>query len=175
MNKTVIFSLVCLLGVSLLFGHEGHKEVTMQVGRPHSWMQWFGSFHFIFLHFPIALITMGAVSELLYSWYQKPIFDQSSRFMLIAAAVLAVPTAVLGLTYSYTAAYHGLLAYFMEAHMWLGISTAVLAIIVVYLRESQGRNALYYSSLLLLFLLVNVTAFLGGGMTFGPYQLYPPL
>lgn len=45
--------------------------------------------------------------------YASPIFDYSSRFMLIAAAILAVSTALLGLTYSYTASYNGLLADFV--------------------------------------------------------------
>ena len=194
MNKFFILSLLCLLNFSFLFGHEGHKkkddnmpkQESVQAaqdqpagkqyqGMPQSWIQWIGGFHFIFLHFPIALIAMTAISELLFTLYKRPIFDYSSRFMLIAAAVLAVPTAILGLTYSYTASYSGLLEDFVWWHMWFGFATAIFVIFVAFLRERSGRSAVYYACLFLLFLLVNVTGFLGAGMTFGPYQMYPPL
>ena len=194
MKRQLVLCILCLLCFTFLYGHEGHKHreeiaakqesatpssdlptVEHVESRPLTWMQWIGSFHFIFLHFPIALITMTAISELLFTWLQRPIFDDTSRFMLIAAAVFSVPTAILGLTYSYTASYNGLLAEFMLWHMWCGIATAVFAILVALLRERLGRSKLYYTSLFLLFLLVNITGYLGGGMTFGPYQMYPPL
>lgn len=194
MNKKLILCLLSMLCFTVLFGHEGHKSMeeskTPQEsitrsssqptvehfgGRPLTWMQWVGSFHFIFLHFPIALIAMTAISELLFAWFQRPIFDYASRFMLIAAAVFSVPTALLGLTYSYTASYNGILADFIWWHMWFGIATAVFAIIVAFLRKRLGRSKFYFTSLFLLFLLVNVTGYLGGGMTFGPYHMHTPL
>ena len=130
MNKQLILCLLCLLCFTCLFGHEGHqnteenenkKEMVNPLpesqppakhlgGRPLNWTQWIGSFHFILLHFPIALIIMTGISEILLAWLQRPIFDYASRFMIIAAAILAVPTAMLGLIYSYTTSYSGLLA-----------------------------------------------------------------
>ncbi|MBA3237497.1 MAG: hypothetical protein H0T62_03990 [Parachlamydiaceae bacterium] len=195
MTKFLILSILCLLTLTFLLGHEGHKgiekgealeesafptqgeQLTIKQygGRPQSWPQWIGSFHFIFLHFPLALIPLTTVSELLFAWCRLPIFDYSSRFMLISAAILAVPTALLGLTYSYTTTYSGLLANFVWAHMWAGIATAILAIIVVFLRELYGTTKLYYACLVLLLLILNLTGFLGGGMTFGPYHMHPPL
>ena len=153
----------------------GQPTVKNFGGRPLTWTQWVGSFHFIFLHFPIALIAMTVISEFLFTYFQRPIFDYASRFMLIGAAIFAVPTALLGLTYSYTASYSGILADFIWWHMWFGIATAVYAILVAFLLERSGRNKLYYVSLFLLFLLMNITGFLGGGMSFGPYHMYPPL
>lgn len=95
--------------------------------------------------------------------------------MLISGAIFAVPTALFGLIFSYTATYTGLLADFVWWHMWAGITTAVFAIIVAFLRERYGISKLYYSCLFLLFLLINITGFLGGGMTFGPYHMHPPI
>lgn len=195
MTKFFVLSMLCVLTFTFVFGHEGHKDIEKQEiiqesvhptqgeqpttkqfgGRPESWMQWIGSFHFIFLHFPLALIAMTVISELLFSWYKLPIFDYSSRFMLISGAIFAVPTALLGLIYSYTATYTGLLADFVWWHMLAGITTAVFAIIVAFLRECYGISKLYYSCLFLLFLLINIPGFLGGGMTFGPYHMHPPL
>jgi uncharacterized membrane protein len=193
MSKFLVLSLSLLLTFTSLVGHEEHKEVDKQEtlqesvhptqeqptikefgGRPQTWIQWIGSFHFILVHFPIALIMMTGISEILLVWWQMPIFDYACRFMIIAAAVLAVPTALLGLIYSYTATYSGLLADFIWWHMWAGITTAILAIIVAFIRERYGISKLYYFCLILLFLLVNITGFFGGGVTFGPYHMYPP-
>lgn len=180
-----------LITCAYLFSHEGHNHheaekenvnsslkeelATKQFsGRPQNWSQWIGGFHFIFLHFPIALITMATVSELFFVWNPKPLFDQAARFMLIAAAILAIPTVISGLIYSYAASYEGLMSILIEWHMWLGIATAALAIVVAFIRERKGKIVSYYISLFLLFLLVNITGFLGGEMTLGPYHMLPP-
>lgn len=114
-------------------------------------MQWVGSFHFIFLHFPIALIAMTVISELLFAWYASPLFDYASRFMLIAAAILAVPTALLGLTYSYTATYDGILADFVWWHMWFGFATAILPFCGFYSRALGNKQTLLYVPCSLIF------------------------
>jgi uncharacterized membrane protein len=186
-----IFILLCFLSSNFLFSHEGHKHVAQNEsihptqnetatvksfgGRPQSWMQWLGGFHFIFLHFPLALIIMTAISELLFAWYSKPIFDNAARFMLIAAAIFALPTALFGLIYSYTGTYEGLLATLIWWHGGLGITTAVFTIIAAFLREYSGLNKVYYICLFLLFILVNITGTLGGNLTFGPYHMFPPV
>lgn len=198
MNKQLILCILCLVCFTYGYGHEGHKHmednstkqesvtsssssssgmptVKLFGGRPLNWMQWIGSFHFVFLHFPIALITMTAIAEILFSCFQRPVFDYASRFMLFTAAVFSIPTALLGLTYSYTSSYNGVLADFIWWHMWLGMATAIFAVVVALMRENVGRSRLYYTSLVLLFLLVNITGYLGGGMTFGPYHMYLPV
>lgn len=168
MNKLLIAVFLCLVGV--LYAHDGHLE-----GQPESWLQWFGSFHFMMLHFPIALITMTAVSDGFFLWNKNPIYDDASRFMLIAAALLATPTAILGLMYSYTGIYEGLLAEFLWWHMWFGFATAVIVILVALLRIRYGATKLYYSILIFLLFLVTITSYLGGGMVFGPYHMVPPI
>ncbi|MBA3722039.1 MAG: hypothetical protein H0W88_06530 [Parachlamydiaceae bacterium] len=191
-----LFFLICFISFSLvLFAHEGHHEQKQmqkeniqekesiqekvkqsnEGGRPITWLQWLGSFHMIFLHFPIALINMVAISEFLFTIYKKPMFEISSHFMLIAAAIIAPPTAILGLIYSYSASYSGLMETFLWWHMWFGISTAIFTIAVLFIRERFGISRLYYSCLILLFLMINITGFFGGGMTFGPYHMHPPL
>ncbi len=193
MHKFLIFSLLTLLSCSLLFSHEGHHHKTLGAisesihptedaptikqfgGKPESFTQWFGGFHFIILHFPIALINMTAIAEFLYFWTRKSIFDLSATFMLITAAILIVPTAIFGYIYSTTGVYQGLLADFLWWHMWFGISTAVLTILTAYLKIKKGPIPLYYILLFIIFFLVNITSMLGGGMTFGPYHMLPPI
>lgn len=174
----IIFIISFLCFSFLVFAHEGHQETindSVQQGRPTSWIQWIGSFHLILLHFPIALINMLAISEVLGAWTKRQSFEFSSRFLIISAAVVAPPTALLGLIYSYSEPYEGIMATFLWWHMSLGIITATLAVISALLRARLGADNLYYACLALLFLLVNVTGFLGAGMTFGPYHMHFPL
>ncbi len=167
---------ICCIALSLfVFAHEEHAEQPDESGHPKSWTQWVGSFHLIFLHFPIALINMVAISEILFARHKKPIFEFSSRFMLIASAIVSPPTALLGFIYSYSASYSGLMETYLWWHMWFGLATAISTIFVTIIRERFGVNRLYYSSLSLIFLMINITGYFGGGMTFGPYQLQPPL
>lgn len=56
--------------------------------------------------------------------------------------------------------------------MWFGFATAIF---VAFIRERWKISKFYYMCLVLLFLLVNITGFLGGGMTCGPYHMHPPL
>jgi len=118
---------------------------------------------------------MVTFSELLFAWREKALFEFSARFMLLAAAILALPTALLGLVYSTSASYSGLMETFLRWHMWCGIATTILSATLVFVREYFGRCTLYFLGLSVLFLLVNITGFLGGGISFGPYQMLPPL
>lgn len=182
-----LFLLLCFLCCnSAVFSHEGHhisalenvheiiKEPTPE-GRPTTWTQWIGSFHLIFLHFPIALINMLVISECLFGLYKKPIYEFSSRFMLISAAIITPITALFGLIYSYSAPYEGLMATFLFWHMWLGTFSAIGIILLAFIRELSGANKLYYYCLGVLFLLLNLTGYFGAEMTFGPYHMLPPL
>lgn len=150
-------------------------EADLSKGRPRNWAQWIGGFHFIFVHFPIALIIMTGLSELLFAWLQRPIFDLSSRFMIISAAILAVPTALSGLINRYATIYSGMLEDLIWWHMLAGIATVAFTIFVAVLRKRSGVSKFYYICLIVLFLLVNITGYLGGNVTFGPYHMYPPL
>lgn len=172
----------------MLFGHEGHqimeeaedlKQLFLnlpagQMGRPSSWIEWFGNCHFIFLHFPIALFSIAGLSELLFLLNRRMLFNDASRFMIIVGAFLSLPTAIFGLLFSYTGTYTGLMADFVWLHMYSGFLTVVLGFITAWILEYFGRGKLFYILFILLFIQVNITGFLGGGMTFGPYQMLPP-
>lgn len=184
-----LFLLLCFLSVTcFVLAHEEHRKKkkptseiieekvkkTVQEGRPITWTQWIGSFHLILLHFPIALINMLAVSECLFILFRRPIFEFSAKFLLISAAIITPPTALFGLIYSYSASYYGLIETFLLWHMWLGISSAILTVVLSFIRERMGISKFYYAFLAFLVLMINATGFFGGGMTFGPYHMYPP-
>lgn len=186
MKISKVFCLIGLMCVMLFqaraFGDESHRqkeeatasEKQIQVVSFDKIIKWVGNFHLILLHFPIALITMAAVSELLFFWYGNSLFDQASRFMVIAAAVMVIPTVLTGLAYGYNVPYEGVMASYFWWHRFFGLFTAVLAITTAIFREFSAKKAVYYMCLFLLFISVNVTAFLGGSLTFGIGHLWPP-
>lgn len=163
---------------SHLFAHEEHGT-TLQSENINQWMQWIGNFHLIFLHFPIALIVMTVISECL-SWkYKNPFFDHASRFMLIAAAIATIPTALTGLAFSYGVSYEGEMVDIFWWHRFLGLFITALSFLTVILKELTIRktikSSMYYSiTLIILFISVNITGYLGGEMTFSSYRLLPP-
>lgn len=179
----VYFLILNIVISFFVMAHEGHEEKRIftsesvqndlknisQEGLNNTWSQSIGSFHLILLHFPIALINMLAVSEVLLALFRRPIFEFSSKFLVISAAILSLPTAVLGFIFSYSASYEGVMQTFLFWHMCLGILTAITAISVAIFRESLGVGKIYYGGLFLLFLLVNLAGFFGGKITFGPY------
>lgn len=143
----------------IFFAHEGHP------------LQLIGSFHLIFLHFPIALINMVAVSEILFAWKKQMLFEFSSRFMLLSAAVLAPPTALFGWILSYSGSYTGLIHTFFMWHLGLGFFTAFFTVILALIREKKGRSLLYFVCLVFLLILINLTGFFGGEISFDPLKL----
>lgn len=139
---------------------EFNKKITL----------WIGSFHPFFLHFPIALIVMTVISEFLFFWTGNLLFSQAARFMLVGAAIASIPTILFGLAFS-TSVDKPFLFTFLWWHRFLGISTMLLAIITACLREfhsQKGWNTLkaYRVCLGVLFIIVNLTGYLGGRMTF---------
>jgi uncharacterized membrane protein len=169
-------------------GHEGHQhkehdgQIEQQVlsneemdVRQHLFsavIHWLGHLHPIFLHFPIALLVMTGVSEVLFLWYGSSLFEHASRFMIITAAITVVPTVLSGFAFAYGASYAGERASFLWWHQSLGVLTALLTIAAAILREIRSRRQwntmkTYYICLMAAFISVNLTGFFGGGMTFG--------
>lgn len=165
-----------MIGIILLIpieclAHADHGVKNEELGK---WLHWIGNFHLILLHFPIALFTMTFISEICGVYFKKLIFDQAARFMLISGAALAIPTALLGLAFSYNVNYEGSSHDFFWWHRFLGIFMTLFACIVVYLRENYPKNYIYWFNLSILFLGINITAFFGGGLTFGELVFIPP-
>ncbi len=180
---------VFLLAENNHYGDDAHQvQTTAHDHSSHSHIQessiaikavkWIGNFHPISVHFPIALIVMTAIAELLASRCPWPLFSHSSHFMIISAAVASIPTALLGLAYGYGAEYNGVLADIFWWHRFLGILTALLCISTAGLKQlslkDAGKWIAYYQVFLTMTLCsVAATGYLGGEMTFGVNHLLP--
>lgn len=181
---------LCCAFMCMLDGHEGHhhaeqeQNVDASLSLPLASSKdgeissiptpifSIGKLHPLILHFPIALIVMTVISEGLYFVSRKPLYDHASRFMIIAAALTAVPTALSGLAFGYGVQYEGEMANFFWWHRLSGLSTMCLAVLAATLREAYSEKGwptlnLYYACLGLVFITVSIAAFLGGTMAFG--------
>lgn len=145
--------------------HDGHAHMASQA-QIDAFIYWLGTFHPMFLSFPIALITMTVIAELIYSWHGHILFEHAARFMLLAAAILVIPTVIFGLALGYNAAYPDPQADFFWWHRALGLLTMGLVIIAAYLREYHGRTTPYLCFLGAAFVSVFLTGFFGGNLTF---------
>lgn len=138
-------------------------------------IQWFGNFHPIFLHFPIVLILLAGLTELLYAWNKNPFYDFVIKFMLVAAAIFIIPTVLSGLAFQEGVTLDESNRTILWWHRFFGIVTLILTFVTLLIRISHGRHGLYFVSLILLIGSVLTTSYLGGLMTFGPFSLLPPL
>lgn len=148
----------------LIVAHEGHSHLN--------WIQALGLFHLIFLHFPIALVYSGAIAEALFFKSHKSFYDHAARFILIASLISIVPTILTGLAFQYQVPYEGVEATLLFWHTYIGYSIFVLNLLVVIFKELHVRRKIktpwvHLSLLLALFILVNITGYLGGMLTFG--------
>jgi uncharacterized membrane protein len=172
-----ILGLAFLFSICLFFfigAHEVPDQFANQE-EAHSFTYWLaqvGRFHYLMLHFPIALIVMTVAAECLWFWFSNPLFDHAARFMIAAAAIFAVPTALLGFALSYGEQYEGVSLDLFLWHRYFGLLTTGLAIIAAILRERFARQKFsslmpYYICLFFLFLSVSLTGAFGGSLAFG--------
>lgn len=141
----------------IFLAHEGHNS-SIDLGQ----------LHFAFLHFPIALVTMTLLSEILYTWTRNILYEYASFFMLMAAACLVLPTLIFGqiLGNNLSESYVGISTVLYPWHQIFGYATTFLVIITALLRLKE-RDFLYLSFLVLSFLSMSISGFLGGALSFG--------
>lgn len=120
----------------------GHDNTTGH-GQPEGWgraVRFLGKFHPLVVHFPIALILVAALGEILVLVTRKSFFTHATRFCLMIAALAAVVTVALGWAAGTFATYTGQLAETLTFHRWLGTASGIFIIIVAILSETVQRK-----------------------------------
>lgn len=163
-----------LTGLTFLVSSSLYADLASGISSD-AWMRWFGNYHYIFLHFPIALIIMACVAELLLLWRKNPGYAFIVNFLLISAAILAIPTVLSGLSLEESGAVTEKTQPLLEWHEFFGFVTFSLTVITVIIRNFLGWYFLYLCSLIVLLISVIITAHLGGIMAFEDFNLLPPL
>lgn len=132
-------------------------------------LAWFGKFHPVATHFPIALLTMAALGELLLLWRPRELFRSAVRFGVCAGVAGALVAAPLGWFFAGFRIVDE--EWVMTAHRWTGTAVALWALPLLILseraqRSSQNRAA-FRAALFFGAALVGATGFLGGSLIYG--------
>lgn len=127
-----------------------------------------GALHPGVIHFPIALLSVAALLEIVQIVRRKPEPAPGTAVLAYLAAAAAVPAAFFGFM---LADYSGEEGKILDWHKWLGIASTVLALsaaaCAVKARTCAGSRAGLRISLILGTGLVLITGYLGGELVFG--------
>ena len=133
-----------------------------------------GHFHPFFVHFPVALILVAAVAEALYVTRRDPVFGSAARFMIYAAAWLALPTMVTGFAAAAGEVFTPQQQQAFVIHRIAGIVTPCLAVLAAGLAASARRTGQIWELMLFRVLLaaavvsVAIAGLEGGEIVHGP-------
>lgn len=132
-----------------------------------------GKLHPIVVHFPIALIIAALLAAVLFVVTKREIFAHCTRFLLPLGAAGAVAAAGIGWINAMYVNYPGELETVLFRHRWLGVSTAVVALVaaIVYeiakRRKNRTGEIVALIALTLAALLVGATGHLGATLIYG--------
>lgn len=137
------------------------------------WSQFIGHFHPLTVHFPIALMLLAPVLELVGSNSRFSFLRLSSGFILGLATLSALVAATLGWCVARSGGYSGPL---LRQHMWGGILLAMICWICwmssPQISERAGKSGLFYAVALTTGVaLVTWTGYRGGQLSLGEHHL----
>jgi uncharacterized membrane protein/mono/diheme cytochrome c family protein len=132
-------------------------------------LQFFGRLHPLLVHFPIGLLVVALVLELLTLSGKRKGLREGINWMVYIGAGVAVCAALFGWFLKTQDEYSGDL---VDNHQYTGIATAVLAVITaVILRKSLKKNILnlkaYRFMLVATVVLLSIAGHLGANLTHG--------
>jgi len=126
--------------------------------------EFLGHFHVALVHLPIGILLLACV----FQWLErKPRFSSlraATQIAFMVGMVCAILSVITGYLLSRSGDYdEGL----VTAHQWMGISVAVVSVVMYYLYRQSLRIGLQLSVSILLFVLIIITGHLGGSLTHG--------
>jgi hypothetical protein len=130
------------------------------------WLQFVGALHPLAVHFPIALVLLVPLLELLSSSGGLACPRAATRLVLLLAAIAATAAPFLGWSLAWSGGYEG---GFVTQHMLAGTSLATLCWVCWWL---QGRGGTAYAGALVIAVaLVGFTGYRGGQLAHGENHL----
>jgi uncharacterized membrane protein len=135
------------------------------------WVQFIGRFHPLIVHFPIALILLVPVLEVVGRFERFSYLRLSSGFVLGLATMAATVAAFLGWCLAHTGGYSGQL---VTQHMWGGVTLTAVCWLCWILRgwiAEPNAEKYYAAGLTVGVLLVSWTGYRGGQISQGEEHL----
>ena len=125
-------------------------------------LEFIGHLHPVIVHLPIGILLLG-VLMMVYQHYSKVDLRAPISLAFLVGSISAVMACIAGWILSNSGEYDALL---VQKHQWTGISTAVIGLLVYFLK--QYRKLL----VVILTLLVFITGHYGGTLTHGENYLF---
>ena len=125
-------------------------------------LEFIGHLHPVIVHLPIGILLLG-VLMMVYGHYSKIDLQLPISFAFLVGSISAVLACIAGWILSNSGEYDALL---VQKHQWTGISTAVIGLLVYFLKQYRKLLAV------ILTLLVLITGHYGGTLTHGENYLF---
>ena len=125
-------------------------------------LEFIGHLHPVIVHLPIGILLLG-VLMMVYEHYSKVDLQLPISFAFLVGSISAVLACIAGWILSNSGEYDALL---VQKHQWTGISTAVIGLLVYFLKQYRKLLAV------ILTLLVFITGHYGGTLTHGENYLF---
>jgi uncharacterized membrane protein len=144
------------------------QHLFLAAAEKSPWKGLFGAMHPGIVHFPIALLAVGALLETLQILRKRNEPAPGSTILAYIAAAAAVPASFFGFM---LADYEGTEGSLLDLHKWFGIGSTVVALIAVAgafkAKTSRGSLLTMRLGLIVGTVLVLSTGYLGGELVFG--------
>lgn len=127
-------------------------------------IEFFGHFHVVLVHLPIGILLLACA----FQWLERnPKFSSlhaATNIAFIVGMISAILSALTGYLLSYSGDYDEQL---LIKHQWLGITTAIVSLVMYYLYMKPAPARVQYTVNILLIFLIIITGHLGGSLTHG--------
>lgn len=127
-------------------------------------LEFFGRFHPVFVHLPIGILLLACFFILLSFKAKFAGLKSAIPIMLFLGAISAVISCLTGYFLANSGNYEGNL---VNNHQWLGISVAILSIILYVIHKKVESNVAQGIMATVLILLISITGHMGGSLTHG--------
>ncbi len=159
--------------LSILAGITGFLWISFDETARADLLLFFGRFHILAVHLPIALILLSVLMELLSRFQKFSHLASSVTFVLLIAAASSVASVIAGFMLATGGGYNESL---LDHHKWWGLAVAVLTVTALIFKMLKGKNQkitnLAYSiSLTLSVTTLLVASHYGGSLTHGQNYL----
>ncbi|RBQ06263.1 c-type cytochrome domain-containing protein [Pedobacter miscanthi] len=135
-------------------------------------LEFFGRFHPVFVHLPIGILILACICILLSFKAKFAGLKPAIPLMLLFGALSAIISCFTGYFLANSGDYEGDL---VSNHQWMGISVAILSVILSVIYKKVQSKAILGAFATLLAILISVTGHLGGSLTHGSDYLTAPL